>query len=66
MDWTHIRTEWDEVGRYLQERWGRLSDEDLVVARAGRNELIGCIEKRYKIERGLAERHVDGWMNSLG
>jgi uncharacterized protein YjbJ (UPF0337 family) len=66
MDWAQIRAEWDRYCLHVQDRWGRLTDDDLVIARAGRNELIGCVQKRYRIERELAERHVDGWIRSFG
>jgi uncharacterized protein YjbJ (UPF0337 family) len=51
---------------HAQDRWGRLTDEDVQAARTGRNELIGCVLTRYKIDRRLAERHVDDWINSIG
>jgi uncharacterized protein YjbJ (UPF0337 family) len=66
MDWMRIKAEWEDYGAALQNRWGRLTEEDLAVARAGRNELVGCVQKRYRIERDLAERHVDAWINSYG
>lgn len=66
MDWNHISSSWDEYSGQVQDRWGRLTDDDLLTARAGRNELISCVLKRYQIDRGLAERHVDDWINSFG
>jgi uncharacterized protein YjbJ (UPF0337 family) len=66
MDWTRISNAWDQYSSHLQDRWGRLTDDDLAAARGGRNELISCVLKRYQIERGLAERHVDDWINSFG
>jgi uncharacterized protein YjbJ (UPF0337 family) len=66
MDWSQISTSWDQYSAHVQDRWGRLTDDDLIAARAGRNELIGCVLKRYRIERDLAERHVDDWITSFG
>jgi uncharacterized protein YjbJ (UPF0337 family) len=66
MEWTRISANWDQYESHAQDRWGRLTSDDLIAARGGRNELIGCVLKRYKIERGLAERHVDDWINSFG
>jgi uncharacterized protein YjbJ (UPF0337 family) len=66
MDWTQFSATWEQVSKHAQDRWGRLTEDDLAVARSGRNELIGCVLNRYRIERGLAERHVDDWINSFG
>ena len=66
MNWTQINSDWEEYGGALQDRWGRLTDEDVAAAKAGRAELIGCVLKRYRIEKELAERHVDAWIRSRG
>jgi uncharacterized protein YjbJ (UPF0337 family) len=66
MEWAHIRADWETCGLAMQDRWGRLTEEDLTVARAGREELVSCVLKRYGIERTLAEQHVDNWIKSWG
>jgi uncharacterized protein YjbJ (UPF0337 family) len=66
MNWEHIKSDWDRYSEHMQDRWGRLTDDDLALAQAGRNALGGCVQSRYKIERDLAERHVDQWITSLG
>lgn len=66
MDWTRISASWDQYASHAQDRWGRLTDDDLIAARGGRNELVGCVLQRYQIDRRIAERHVDDWINSFG
>jgi uncharacterized protein YjbJ (UPF0337 family) len=66
MNWEHIKADWERYSGHMQDRWGRLTDEDLVLAQAGRNALVGCVQARYRVERALAERHVDNWIVSLG
>lgn len=66
MSWTEIQSEWSVISGHIQDRWGRLTEEDLRVVHEGREELIDCIQQRYRIEKDLAERHVDGWLNSFG
>lgn len=65
MSWEQIKADWDRHSAQIQERWGRLTEEDLVLAQAGRNALVGCVRDRYGIDASLAERHVDGWIISL-
>jgi uncharacterized protein YjbJ (UPF0337 family) len=66
MTWEHIKADWERYSGHMQDRWGRLTDDDLTLVQAGRNALIGCVQERYKIDRTLAERHVDQWIVSLG
>jgi hypothetical protein len=66
MTWEHIKADWDRYSAHLLDRWGRLTTDDLALAQAGRNALVGCVQSRYRIERTLAERHVDQWITSLG
>ena len=66
MEWTSIVARWDEYGPQLCERWGRLTEEDIAKARGGRDELVHCVLHRYEIQKDLAERHVQGWLSSLG
>lgn len=66
MTWDAIQAQWDEYGPQLLDRWGRLTEEDITQARAGRDVLINCVLQRYRIAIDLAERDVDGWLNSIG
>ncbi len=66
MDWAHIKAEWEQYSSHVSDSWGRLTEEDLSAASGGRNQLVDCVLKRYKIERQLAETHVDGWIKSFG
>ena len=51
----------------MQDRWGRLTDDDLALAQAGRNALdwLRAVALPASI-RTLAERHVDDWLTSFG
>jgi uncharacterized protein YjbJ (UPF0337 family) len=64
MTWAEIEANWDAFAPQLQERWGRLTNDDLVAAREGADELLSCILKRYRIDSNVAKRHVDDWINS--
>lgn len=66
MNWEHLKSDWERYSSHMQDRWGRLTEDDLALAQASRNALVGRLQARYRIERALAERHVDGWLNSFG
>jgi len=63
MAWTDIETNWEAFAPQLRDRWGRLSDDDLKLARRG-DDLLSCVMRRYRIDPGMAARHVDDWINS--
>ncbi|HVY83998.1 MAG TPA: hypothetical protein VG943_02620 [Caulobacterales bacterium] len=65
MNWARIQCDWHEFSGRIQNRWGRLTDDDLHLVRAGRENLIACVQSRYRIEWALAEAHVDGWLRSF-
>ena len=64
MTWADIEMNWDAFAPQLQDRWGRLTDNDLRAAREGRDQLLNCVMRRYRIDAAIAARHVDDWINS--
>ena len=66
MTWADIEINWDAFGPQLQGRWGRLTDDDLKLARRGRDDLLSCVLRRYRIDPEIAAQHVDDWINSAG
>ncbi len=64
MTWADIETNWDVFAPQVQDRWGRLSEDDLKLARRGRDDLLSCVMRRYRIDPEIAARHVDDWINS--
>jgi uncharacterized protein YjbJ (UPF0337 family) len=65
MNWDQVQSEWDRYSAHMQDRWGRLTEDDVALAQTGRSELIDRLQARYRIEKDLAERHVDGWLKSF-
>ncbi|QCZ92106.1 CsbD family protein [Salinimonas iocasae] len=50
---------WKEMKGKAQQKWGKLTDDDLDVIDGRREELIGKIQQRYGKSREEAEREVD-------
>lgn len=63
MSWTDIETHWDKFAPQMQNRWGRLTEDDVTAAKTGRDALLDRVVKRYGIAPNVAERHVDDWIN---
>ncbi len=65
MNWDRIEGNWKQVKGKAQQKWGKLTDDDLDVAAGKREELSGKIQERYGIAKGEAERQLDEFVASL-
>jgi len=58
MDWSEIKDEWQMVKGLVQQRWGRLTEGDLLSIDGRRDALITCLQERYLLNKEMAERQV--------
>uniref|UniRef100_Q07JQ5 CsbD family protein n=1 Tax=Rhodopseudomonas palustris (strain BisA53) TaxID=316055 RepID=Q07JQ5_RHOP5 len=65
LNWDEVAGRWKQFTGKAQQRWGKLTDDDLAVATGRRDELIGKIQERYGISKDEANRQVDSWIKSL-
>ena len=47
----------------IQQKWGKLTDDDMDVIDGRREELVGKIQQAYGKSRDEAEKEVDGYLN---
>lgn len=59
MNWDRIEGNWKQFKGQIQQKWGKLTDDDLDVIEGKREELVGRVQERYGYERDRAEREVD-------
>jgi len=65
MQWETVgKKKWNQFKGKVQEKWGKLTDEDLDSIQGSRDILVGKITQRYGYTRGTAEREVNEWMKS--
>ena len=64
-NWDEITGNWKQFTGKARRQWGKLTDDDLKVARGQREELVGKIQERYGITKEEANRQVDAWIKSL-
>ena len=65
MIWDRIEADWEKVKSAVQERWSKLSHEELEAIRGSRDRLIGRISERYEYSKEEAAKHVDQWVSEL-
>ena len=60
--WNRISGNWKQFKGKIQEKWGKLTKNDLAVARGSREALVGTIQKRYGISKAEADMQVTKWL----
>lgn len=65
MNWDQVKGNWKQFSGHFKAEWGRLTDDDLLVAKGNREKLAGRIQKRYGIAREDAEQKIDDWLSRL-
>ncbi|MBX3606463.1 MAG: CsbD family protein [Piscinibacter sp.] len=63
MDWNRIEGNWKQLKGKVQEKWGKLTDDDLDVVAGRREQLIGKLQQRYGIAKEEAEQQIAEWSN---
>ena len=65
MNWNQIQGDWKQFSGKVQEKWGKLT-EDEVAATAGRREqLIGYLQERYGYAKECAEKELDDFTQTM-
>jgi uncharacterized protein YjbJ (UPF0337 family) len=56
-----IKGQWNEIKGAVQQKWGKLTDDDITQINGDRTKLAGQIQKAYGITRDNAERQLTDW-----
>jgi uncharacterized protein YjbJ (UPF0337 family) len=65
MNWDRVQGNWKQFKGKLQEKWGKLTD-DQVSAIDGRREILaGKLQEAYGIGKEEAERQISDWQESI-
>jgi uncharacterized protein YjbJ (UPF0337 family) len=65
MNWDQIQGTWKQYKGQAQQRWGKLTDDDLVAIDGKRQQLVGKIQERYGTVKEVAEKQADEFMAAL-
>ena len=61
MNWDRIEGNWKQLKGQVQEKWGKLTDDDFDVVGGKREQLAGKIQERYGVAKDEAEKQVSEW-----
>ena len=63
MNSDRIEGNWKEMKGKVQQKWGKLTNDDLDVIDGRREELVGKIQQEYGKTRDEAEKEEDEYFN---
>jgi uncharacterized protein YjbJ (UPF0337 family) len=64
VDWNRIQGNWKQAKGEIKEKWGKLTDDDLIQIDGQREQLEGIIQQRYGLSKDLVRDDVDAWLKS--
>ena len=53
-----VQAKWEEISGILKEKWGELTDDDLMQAEGNKDYLIGKLMENYNWTKERAEEEV--------
>ena len=65
MNWERISGNWTQWKGRIQERWGKLTQEQLDVIAGRREQLSGHIQEAYGLTQDEADRQLRNWERNL-
>jgi uncharacterized protein YjbJ (UPF0337 family) len=65
MNWDQVEGKWEQVKGSIKQKWGKLTDDDLTMAKGRRDQLVGKLQERYGDKRENVERDVDELIRGL-
>lgn len=60
-----IEGKWTEIKGAAQQKWGKLTDDDLAEINGNREMLVGKIQKNYGLARDEVEKQMKAWEDDL-
>jgi uncharacterized protein YjbJ (UPF0337 family) len=60
-----IKGQWKQVAGKVKAKWGKLTEDDLMVAEGNSEYLAGKVQERYGIARDEAEKQVKEFSSRL-
>jgi uncharacterized protein YjbJ (UPF0337 family) len=65
MNWDQITGNWKQFKGKVKEKWGKLTDDDMIALDGKRDQLLGVLQKRYGYEKAQAEKELDQFAHDL-
>ena len=57
-----LKGKWSEMKGEAKKRWGKLTDDDLMVISGEKDKLVGALQKQYGYTKDEAEEEYNSFM----
>jgi uncharacterized protein YjbJ (UPF0337 family) len=61
-----IEGNWEEIKGKAKQKWGKLTDNDLMLLKGNRQEFLGRVQEAYGKSRSDSERDLQEFEKSCG
>ncbi|MFP4351772.1 MAG: CsbD family protein [Puniceicoccaceae bacterium] len=58
-----LKGKWKQMSGSAKEKWGKLTDDELLRIDGEKDRLIGAVQEKYGLARDDAEKQVDDWFS---
>ena len=65
MNWDQVKGNWKQFTGKVKEKWGKLTDDDLILIAGKRDQLAGKLQERYGYGKEQAEKELDEFSRPL-
>ena len=59
MNWDRVKGNWKQLKEKVQEKWGKLTDNELDQIDGRREQLLGKLQERYGLAKEQAEKDLE-------
>lgn len=65
MNWDQIQGRWKQWTGKAKEKWGKLTEDDLITIAGRRDQFAGLLQERYGYAREEADKEIDDFAREL-
>lgn len=64
-NWDKVAGQWKQFDGDLKNKWGKLTDDEILQVNGNREILAGKIQEKYGIAKVDANKQIDEWADHL-
>ena len=65
VNWERLKGHWKQLQGVVQEKWGKLTGNELERIAGEREQLIGKLQEKYGLEKEMAELQLHDLLDEL-
>jgi uncharacterized protein YjbJ (UPF0337 family) len=65
MNWEQIEGDWKQFKGKAQQKWAKLTDDDVELVNGKHTEMLGVLQSRYGHDKETSEREINEWLMSI-